>query len=290
MARIIPTGPDTFQYVEDDTPIVQYQQPTSVQQQAQQRASNYRIPPGSYVQRMTGPDTFDVLEYGDNPGAQIVWVGADYGGEAKPTKQQPSAQEWRPAARAPSSQYLGISWRPSGPGGTEQTVPYATVSPPGVSGAVPGQYQTPRTAVTVSPPSATDTVPGQYQTPRPVITNPQEIEDITGQTVLGISESVQLVDSNGALHDVKAKIDTGAWRSALDKNLAQKLGLNKAIDYGRVRGALGRQEREIIDLTMHLRDHKIKTKAYTVDRSHMKYPMIIGRRDLSGFLVDPSQN
>lgn len=118
----------------------------------------------------------------------------------------------------------------------------------------------------------------------------QEIEEISGQTILGVIELVQVHDAAGDKHEVSAKIDTGAWRTTLDESLAKKWGLNtKVVEHGTVRGALGRQERPIIELTMSLRDKPIKTHAYLADRSRLTYPMIIGRRDLKGFLVDPAQ-
>lgn len=116
----------------------------------------------------------------------------------------------------------------------------------------------------------------------------QEVEDITGRPVLNVTESVQITAADGAPHSLTAKIDTGAWRTTIDASLAKQLGLNtKILTHNKVRGALGKQERPIIDLPLILRDKTIKTQAYLTDRSHMKYPMIIGRRDLKGFLINP---
>ncbi|MFH1354239.1 MAG: sugar-transfer associated ATP-grasp domain-containing protein [bacterium] len=116
----------------------------------------------------------------------------------------------------------------------------------------------------------------------------QEIEDLTGRPVLNVTESVQIIAADGTPHLLTSKIDTGAWRTTIDTSLASQLGLNtKIITHNKVRGALGKQERPIIDLPLTLRDKPIKTRAYLTDRSHMKYPIIIGRRDLKGFLVNP---
>lgn len=117
----------------------------------------------------------------------------------------------------------------------------------------------------------------------------QEIEEVTGHTVLGATESVQILDANNnTSNSITAKIDTGAWRTTIDAKIARQHNLHtKTIGHDEVRGALGRQERPIIDLTLILREHSIKTQAFIADRSHMRYPMIIGRRDLKGFLVNP---
>lgn len=116
----------------------------------------------------------------------------------------------------------------------------------------------------------------------------QEITDISGRVILGIEESVMIIDSAGQSHRILAKIDTGAYRTTIDESLAKKHNLHTAvIAHKDVRGALGEQTRPIIELSMLLRERLIKTNAFIIDRSRMNYDMIIGRRDLKGFLVDP---
>jgi hypothetical protein len=120
----------------------------------------------------------------------------------------------------------------------------------------------------------------------------QEIEDVTGHLILGVHEGVEVLDSEGHAHNVAAKIDTGAWRTTIDELLARKYNLHTRVVHQKkvpVRGALGKEKRPIIELTIKLRDRLIKTEAFIADRSHMKYNMIIGRRDLKGFLVDPTK-
>ncbi|HLD26012.1 MAG TPA: sugar-transfer associated ATP-grasp domain-containing protein [Candidatus Andersenbacteria bacterium] len=118
----------------------------------------------------------------------------------------------------------------------------------------------------------------------------QEIEEISGQIVLAFTENVAVQDASGTAHSLVAKIDTGAWRTTIDAALARQFGIaGQVVEHGQVRGALGHAERPIIKLTLTLRDKLIKTNAYLADRSHMTYPMIIGRRDLGGFLIDPSR-
>lgn len=119
----------------------------------------------------------------------------------------------------------------------------------------------------------------------------QEIEDISGRTLLGVIEPVTILDGTGNEHNFLAKIDTGAFRTTIDEAIVDKLGLHKALLDGKkaVRGALGQESRPMIELTMLLHDHRIKTKAFITDRSHMNYAMIVGRRDLKSFLVDPSK-
>lgn len=118
----------------------------------------------------------------------------------------------------------------------------------------------------------------------------QEIEEVSGHTVLGIEEKVIIHDHEGRQHSLLAKVDTGAYRTTIDEQVARTIGVDKpVIVHKGVRGALGTQTRPVVALSMMLRNKHIKTEASIVDRSHMKYDMILGRRDLQGFLVNPSK-
>lgn len=107
--------------------------------------------------------------------------------------------------------------------------------------------------------------------------------------ILGIEERVVILDSDGQDQPVVAKVDTGAYRTTIDEELAKKFGLHKTIlHYKKVRGSLGRQTRPIVAATLKIRGRTIKTEAFVADRSIMKYDVILGRRDLRGFLVNPA--
>lgn len=117
-----------------------------------------------------------------------------------------------------------------------------------------------------------------------------EIEDTTGRLVVGIEEAVTLYDNEGQPHMIKAKIDTGAYRTALDKGLAENLHIHTpVIDYKEVRAALGEETRPVINLSFDLRGRHVRTQAFLADRTRLNYDMIVGRRDLRAFLVDPSR-
>lgn len=117
----------------------------------------------------------------------------------------------------------------------------------------------------------------------------EETESIEGgQLKVGVFEAVEVVDINGERRAVNAKLDTGAFRSSIDKSLTQKLGLldpENLLWGGYWRGALGREERKVIGLTFYLKGKKIKTSASVTDRTGLKRPMLIGRRDLLGFSI-----
>lgn len=111
-----------------------------------------------------------------------------------------------------------------------------------------------------------------------------------GKSVLEWVEQVVFVGKDKKKHKVLAKIDTGAWRTSICESLAKDLKLNKPIDKKVVKSALGREERYVYDVKMVLGKKKLKTQVFVSDRRNLKYDVIIGRRDLQDFLVDPRQN
>jgi alpha-L-glutamate ligase-like protein len=118
----------------------------------------------------------------------------------------------------------------------------------------------------------------------------EEVEEISGRKVIGVNETVEIINSQGEKHITLAKIDTGAYRTSICSSLVQKLGINKIISYKKVRSALGSEERPIIELSFRLDKRLVTTEAFLAEREEMKYDVIIGRKDLKRFLVDPAKN
>ena len=72
--------------------------------------------------------------------------------------------------------------------------------------------------------------------------------------------------------------------------LAKKLGIfskRKIMWYRKKISALGVEERPVIAVTLWLKGRKIATTMTVSDRKDLSFPVIIGRVDLDGFLVDP---
>jgi len=89
---------------------------------------------------------------------------------------------------------------------------------------------------------------------------------------------------------VKAKVDTGAWRTSISEKLAEELGLleeSNILWTKKVRSSLGSEERPVINLTFRLAGRKITTPASVAKRMALRYPVIIGRKNLKGMLVNP---
>lgn len=146
----------------------------------------------------------------------------------------------------------------------------------------------------------------------------QEIEETTGRTIVGLVENIELLTPKQEWKKVQAKIDTGADLTSVDIDLIQELGFKDSIatmkkyrlpaeipleeadenikekyraagDIVVVQSSHGKTIRLKIPLTIRLAEHVLEVKATVVSRGHLRYPIIIGRKDLKKFLVDPQK-
>lgn len=110
-----------------------------------------------------------------------------------------------------------------------------------------------------------------------------------GVKTISVIEEVAIVDKTGRKHKALAKIDTGARSSSVDRSLAEQLGLTikgNIVGYRPMKSSFGMEERPFIAVAFWLAGRKIYTTCSLANRKHLAYKMIIGRRDLQGFLVN----
>lgn len=148
--------------------------------------------------------------------------------------------------------------------------------------------------------------------------------------IIGLEEEVKIFLPNGKFIRRKAKIDTGARTTAIDISIAKKIGLDHVYyDFHRlmpklkitndnfkaVRQRVQRQltpklkkqipglydvrlipatngitVRPYIRFRFHLHQKRLTTIASIVDRKILLYSVLIGKKDLAGFLIDPTKN
>jgi alpha-L-glutamate ligase-like protein len=146
----------------------------------------------------------------------------------------------------------------------------------------------------------------------------EEIEELSGKRVIGSVEKIKLIGKDGKEIEAEAKIDTGADSTSIDVELAKQLGFGETLETfeakiaGRdvirepskaerealfssipditdtvlVKSSHGASYRPIIHIECTIDTIVIPTKVSIIDRSLMKYPVIVGRKDLRRFLID----
>jgi alpha-L-glutamate ligase-like protein len=113
------------------------------------------------------------------------------------------------------------------------------------------------------------------------------LTDIPEKTnVVHVMENITIYGPKGK-KTITAKLDTGAYSTSIDKDLVEELGLKKHYKQKLVRSGMGHEVRERVEVLFRLHGKDIQTDASYTDRSHLRFPVIIGRRDLEGFLLNP---
>jgi alpha-L-glutamate ligase-like protein len=151
----------------------------------------------------------------------------------------------------------------------------------------------------------------------------EEVEGISGRKIIGPVEKVKLIGKDGKEIEVEAKIDTGAYSSSIDTELAKELGFSETIekfqqidlslydivpekeklikesiimnhkdsipfleDVSVIFSSSGSSIRPVIKLPFLLDNIPVVAKANIASRTILKYAMIIGKRNLGKFLID----
>jgi hypothetical protein len=114
-----------------------------------------------------------------------------------------------------------------------------------------------------------------------------ETVDEQQSAVLAVIEKITIYGSKNR-KTVRAKIDTGAYRTSIDSSLVEELGLEAHDEQVKVRSGSGQQERRTVKLKFKMKNKEIETVATYTPRDHLRFPVIIGRKDMTGFMVDPN--
>lgn len=150
----------------------------------------------------------------------------------------------------------------------------------------------------------------------------EELEEISGRKVIGTVEKVKLIGKDGKEVEVEAKIDTGAYSSSIDIDLAKELGFEDVLNYfnslelpkdfgredvGKIEEGLRKQylgkHPDLEDITVIYSSHgvsirpkirisfvldqrEISARVNIAGRGELKKQMLVGRINLGKFLID----
>ena len=115
----------------------------------------------------------------------------------------------------------------------------------------------------------------------------------TGSTdplVVGYTEEVIISGTKGS-ETVVAKSDTGATRTSIDTRLAADIGAGPIKSITKVRSGSQKtsKSRPLVDVVVGVGGTRHTVTASVEDRSHMNYPVILGRDILGDYQVDVSR-
>ncbi len=110
--------------------------------------------------------------------------------------------------------------------------------------------------------------------------------------ILGKEELVELsARESGETREILAKIDTGAGYSSIDEDLAENLGidLDNPEDEVEIESANGEEKRPLVRVRIRIAGRTLDTRVTVADRSELSKDVLIGSRDLDGFLIKPNE-
>ncbi len=109
---------------------------------------------------------------------------------------------------------------------------------------------------------------------------------------VGLIEKVK-VYGNGNSVEAEAIVDTGAKMTSIDIKLAGEAKLGPVVRMFKTKAPITKEvaRRPVVKVTIKIKGKKFEVEANLNDRSHMKYPVLIGRNLLYGnFVVDVSKS
>ncbi len=109
-------------------------------------------------------------------------------------------------------------------------------------------------------------------------------------TVIGYTEEVIVSGTTGS-ETVVAKSDTGASRTSIDTQVAAAIGAGPIQSMTRVKSGSSKAttSRPVVDVVIGVGGDRHTVSASVEDRSHMEYPVLLGRDILKNYQVDISR-
>lgn len=115
--------------------------------------------------------------------------------------------------------------------------------------------------------------------------------DSSGRRKIGLVEEVWIRGSRRE-KKVQAKVDTGASKSCISKELFDEIGKTPDIGKVLVASSMAEEERPVVELLVSIQPGKWVRSSFTVaSRGSMKYPLLIGKNTIlkMNVIVDPGK-
>ncbi|ELZ24971.1 alpha-L-glutamate ligase [Halosimplex carlsbadense 2-9-1] len=124
----------------------------------------------------------------------------------------------------------------------------------------------------------------------PACKPPSVSSGVADSLVIGYTEEVLISGTKGS-ESVVAKSDTGATRTSIDTRLAADIGAGPIKSITKVRSGSNKssKSRPLVDVVVGVGGTRHTVTASVEDRSHMNYPVILGRDILGDYQVDVSR-
>jgi len=109
----------------------------------------------------------------------------------------------------------------------------------------------------------------------------KNIQNLSGKSIIGIEEIVEVILKDG-IRRISAKIDPGSERTIIDENFAEECGIrDENYEYN--------DEKSTVKLKLSVGKERIQTVCDIEKITEGDFKVIIGRRDLGNFFINPTK-
>jgi len=109
--------------------------------------------------------------------------------------------------------------------------------------------------------------------------------------IIGLIEPVKIRGEN--VIETTALFDTGAKLTSIDHKIAARAQVGPILRTQKVKAPITKEikQRPVVRVSIEIKGSKYEAEANLNDRSHMKYPVIIGRNIIQdNFIIDVSKH
>ncbi|GAB7018015.1 ATP-grasp domain-containing protein [Halostagnicola bangensis] len=131
---------------------------------------------------------------------------------------------------------------------------------------------------------------GTLDDSQPLARPPEQAMVNDEPATIGYTEEIVLSGTSGS-ESVLAKSDTGATRTSIDTSLAADIGAGPIKSVTRIKSGSSKtsKSRPVVDIVVGVGGNRHTVTASVEDRSHMDYPVLLGRDILENYRVDVSK-